>query len=87
VTTEHWTRAIRRSQAVNVANAVLRHRLGFAQPGRSMSGPSYWAKAALQAAWRRSPWARSTQAAHRPIEFKLTPGTPVGMRDLVPGTR
>jgi len=73
VTTEHWTPHNRRSQQVALANAVLRHSFGVARPDRRLSGPTYWAKAALQAGWRRSPWAQRRQAAARPIEFRLTP--------------
>ena len=73
VTTEHWTPENRRSQQVSVANGLLRHRLGLAAPARRLDGPGFWAKWALQAAWRRSPWARQTQARERPIDFRLDP--------------
>lgn len=81
VTTEHWTDEIRRSQQVNMANAVLRHRLGVRHNGRAMAGPSYWAKAALQAAWRRTSMARAAQQRERPIDFELRPGSPNGYID------
>lgn len=84
VTTEHWTDANRRSQKVNLANAVLRNHLHWQPRSRRVDGPQYWAKAVLQAAWRRSPWAASTQRAHRPIEFHLAPGAPGGMVDVAP---
>jgi hypothetical protein len=83
VTTEHWTPENRRAQKVHLANAVLRHRLGLQPRGRSISGPGYWAKAGLQAAWRRSPWAQSTQKALRPIEFKLDARLPGALVDTV----
>jgi len=71
---------------VNLANAVLRNRLHWRPRSRGVDGPAYWAKAALQAAWRRSPWAASTQRAHRPIEFRLAPEVPGGIVDLaLPG--
>jgi hypothetical protein len=79
VTTEHWTPENRRAQKVYLANAVLRHRLGLRPGGRALSGPGYWAKAALQAAWRRSPWAGATQRALRPVEFRLDPRAPGGL--------
>lgn len=81
VTTEHWTAENRRAQKVHLANAVLRHRLGLRPRGRALSGPGYWAKAALQAAWRRSPWAGKTQKALRPVEFRLDPRAPGGLVD------
>lgn len=73
VTTEHWTDPIRRSQMLNVANGVLRRRFGVTAPARTLSGPSFWAKAAFQAAWRRSPWAQRHQRLQRPIDFRLAP--------------
>lgn len=76
VTSEHWTDANRRSQRVLLANAVLRHRLGLTARSHADSGPGYWAKVALQAAWRRSPWAARTQRAERPIKFHLAPDAP-----------
>jgi hypothetical protein len=76
VTTEHWTQDNRRSQRVHLANAVLRHRLGIRSRSLSLSGPGYWARSALQAAWRRSPWAEETQQAVRPIDFRLAPDSP-----------
>lgn len=82
VTTEHWTDANRRSQKVNLANAVLRNHLHWTPRSRALDGLGYWTKTALQAAWRRSPWAKSTQQAHRPIEFKLSPDAPGGMVDI-----
>lgn len=81
VTTEHWTGANRRAQRMLLANGVLRNRLHWAPGSRALEGPSYWAKAALQAAWRRSPWAASTQRAHRPVEFRLDARQPGGVAD------
>jgi hypothetical protein len=82
VTTEHWTPAIRRSQMINVANGVLRRHLGVVPGSRATSGPSFWAKAVLQAAWRRSPWARQAQRRCRPIEFRLSPTAVGGLVDI-----
>lgn len=73
VTTEHWTTQNRRSQQVTLANAVLRQRLGMGASSRQLAGPGFWAKWALQAAWRRSPWARQAQRGERPIDFRLDP--------------
>mgnify|MGYP007089524400 CR=1 FL=1 len=84
VTTEHWTPEIRRSQMVNVANGVLRQRLGITPGSRAMSGPGFWGKALLQAAWRRSPWARQEQRRHRPIDFRLAREAPGCLLDIEP---
>jgi len=81
VTTESWTPQNRRSQQVSLANGVLRHRLGLQRPSRAMDGPSFWAKWALQAAWRRSPWAQRTQKRERPIEFELDLQVPGAVRE------
>jgi hypothetical protein len=85
VTTEHWTPQNRRAQKVHLANAVLRHRLGLQPQGRQLNGWSYWGKAALQAVWRRSPWAAATQRERRPVEFRLSPSAPGGCIDITSG--
>lgn len=82
VTTEHWTTQNRRSQQVSLANAVLRHRLGMGVSSRALDGPGFWAKWALQAAWRRSPWARQAQRGERPIDFRLDPQRPGAVLDM-----
>lgn len=82
VTMEHWTPENRRAQKVHLANALLRHRLRVCARSRALSGPSYWAKAALQAAWRRSPWAVQTQKALRPVEFRLDERAPGALVDM-----
>ena len=45
-----------------------------AQPCRQR--PGLLGQGALQAAWRRSPWAARTQRAERPIKFHLAPDAP-----------
>ncbi len=46
---------IHRLQNLNLANGLLRHRLGIAPKSRSISGPSYWSKAVLQKALAQQP--------------------------------
>jgi hypothetical protein len=82
VTTEHWTEEIRRSQMINVANGVLRRQLGVTPRSRATHGPGFWAKAAFQAAWRRSPWARRAQRQNRPVDFRLTGPQPAQLIDI-----
>lgn len=82
VTTEHWTPEIRRSQMVNVANGVLRQHLGVTPSSRAITGPGFWAKAVLQAAWRRGPWARERQRRVRPIDFRLASARPLQLVDI-----
>jgi hypothetical protein len=82
VTTEHWTPHIRRSQMVNVANGVLRQKLGVQPSSRRLDGPLFWGKAAFQAAWRRGPWAHKAQRMQRPIDFRLSRDQPNGLQDI-----
>lgn len=84
VTTEYWTPEIRRSQMVTVANGVLRRHLGMSPDSRKLDGPGFWAKAALQAAWRRSPWAGKQRRQQRPIDFRLAREAPEGWVDIAP---
>lgn len=81
LTTEHWTDENRRSQKVNLANAVLRRRLGLQPRSRATTGAGFIAKSALQAAWRRSPWGKQVQRIERPIDFRLSPDAPGGYVD------
>ena len=82
VTTEHWTPPIRRAQMVTFANGVLRRHFGVAPRSRKLEGPGFWAKAALQAAWRRSPWAQRSQRLQRPIDFRLSRDQAGGLVDI-----
>ena len=82
VTTEHWTPENRRAQKMHLANAVLRHRLGLKAGRRALTGPRYWVKSALQAAWRRSPWGVVQQKQMRPVDFRLAPEAPNGYVDI-----
>ncbi len=82
ITTEHLTRDIERRHRVNLANGVLRHRFGWTPRSRATTGPSYWAKAALQAAAKRGAWVAAKRAEKRPVEFRLDPSRPGGLLDL-----
>lgn len=87
VTTEFWTPAIRRSQMVTLANGLLRRHFGVSPTGRRLAGPGFWAKAALQATWRRSPWAQRHRRLQRPIDFRLERDAPRGWVDIPPRYR
>lgn len=54
VTIEYWTNEIRRHAPVNTANGVLRQILGLDPRSRAIHGPSFWWRAALAVAWKRS---------------------------------
>ena len=71
MTTEYWTERIRRAQMINVANGILRDKIGITPASRSTSGPSFWAKAALQAGARRAGLLTKARKGKRPIEFML----------------
>ena len=84
VTLEYWTEEIRRRQIVNLANAILRHHYGRVPRSRSLSAPSFYAKAALQAFWRRSGKLDARRRATRPIEFQLDPAHPGTLVESLP---
>lgn len=84
ITSEHWSDEITRRHRVNVANGLLRHRFGWTPRSRAISGPSYWAKAAMQAALRRSSWVAKQRAGRRPVDFRLDPAHRGGVVDLTP---
>jgi hypothetical protein len=71
MTTEYWTESIRRSQMINMANGILRHKLGVNVRSRRTDGPVFWAKAALQAGVRRAGLLEKERKARRPISFVL----------------
>jgi hypothetical protein len=82
ITVEYLTPEIRRHQIVTSANALMRQKLGLTPSSSSIAGPSYWAKAVLQAGARRSGWIGRKQAQKRPITFRLDPTAKGGIRDL-----
>lgn len=71
MTVEYWTEEIRRRQMINMANGILRHKLGFNPRSLATEGAAFWAKAALQAGVKRSGLLKKARKARRPIEFKL----------------
>ncbi len=49
MTTEYWTESIRRSQIINMANGILRDKIGVPPMSRKLTGPGFYANAVLQA--------------------------------------
>ena len=86
ITSEHWSDEITRRHRVNVANGLLRHRLGWTPRSRAIAGPTYWAKAAMQSALRRSSWVAKQRAGRRAVDFKLDPAQRGGVLDITPAT-
>ena len=82
MTTEYWTEEIRRKHMINVANGILRQKLGFTPESRAISGPGFWAKAVLQAGVRRAGLLKKARKSRRPIEFKLDPVEPGNVLDI-----
>lgn len=87
MTTEYWTEAIRRRQMINMANGILRHKLGVAPKSVSTQGPGFWAKAALQAGVRRTGLLKKERKSRRPIEFRLDDKHPGQVIDIAPRAR
>ena len=81
VTTEHWTKEIRNSYAVNYANGVLRRSLGYAARSNSPSGAHVYAKAALTLLCKKTGWnkARKFQPF---IDFTIDPNMKNGIADI-----
>ncbi len=71
MTTEYWTETIRRSQIINMANGILRDKMGLTPKSRKMTGPVFFAKAALQSGVKRAGLLKRARKARRPIEFVL----------------
>jgi len=82
MTTEYWTETIRRSQIINMANGILRDKIGIAPRSRSISGLGFYAKAALQAGVKRAGLLKKARKARRPIEFQLDRSTLGSVVDL-----
>jgi hypothetical protein len=78
-TTEHFTRAGRRSFYVNCANGVLRRRLGWSNLSQRTSGPGYVAKLGLAAAYKFSGGQRKRRKTMR-VDFAVDPAAPGGVR-------
>jgi len=80
-TTEHFTIPIRRMFYVNYANGILRHRLGWRRLEQRTSGPGYWVKLGLAAAYKLA----GGQKKHRKtlkVDFAVDPKAPDGVRTI-----
>jgi hypothetical protein len=82
MTIEYWTEEIRRKQMVNLANGILRHKIGVDPKSRSTEGVGFYAKAILQKALRDTQWVKGERKARRPIDFRLDPDIAGGIIDL-----
>lgn len=82
MTIEYWTEEIRRRQMINMANGIMRHKLGMEPKSRSTEGVGFYAKAILQKALRDTAWVKGERKARRPIDFRLDPDRPGDIVDL-----
>ena len=82
-TTEHFTRAIRRTYFVNYANGVLRHRLGWTPRSQNIGGLTYWAKFGLAAAYKLSGHQNKRRKILN-VDFRVDPTAPRGVH-TIPG--
>jgi hypothetical protein len=82
MTVSYTNDQIRRSEIVNLANGLLRHRFGYQPKTRNLRGPSYFAKAVMQKLYRDSGWVKREREARRPTEFRLDATEPGKIVDL-----
>jgi hypothetical protein len=73
---------IRRSEILNLANGMLRHRYGYTPKSRSLRGPSFFAKAVIQKLLRDGRWIKRERSIRRPIDFRLDRAQPGKIVDL-----
>ncbi len=81
VTTEHWTRDLRKQYAVNYANGILRRKFGVQEPSQSINKWSTYPKAALAVGWRKLNLSKSKQVV-RMVDFKVDPKSKTGIADV-----
>ena len=82
-TTEHFTDDIRRIYYVNYANGILRNRLGLGNLSRNTSGPGYWGKLLVGAAYKAS-GAKKRRSQVFKVDFEVDPKAPRGVRSIAP---
>jgi hypothetical protein len=80
MTTEHWSPEIRASYAAHYANGILR-RHGLGNPAHAISGPAFWAKAALASLYKYSGVQRQRKY-ERFVDFTVDPRAPGGFADI-----
>jgi len=67
---------IRRSEVVNFANGMLRHRFGYQPKSRNLRGRSYFAKRVMRKLLRNSSWIKRERSMRAPIDFRLDAAQP-----------
>jgi hypothetical protein len=82
MTMEYWTEEIRRRQMMNMANGILRHKVGLNPTSVATHGAGFWTKAAIQAGVKRAGLLKKERKARRPIEFRLDKTVPGRVVDI-----
>ena len=82
MTVSHTDVEISRSEVVNFANGMLRHRFGHQPKSRSLRGPSYFAKRVMGKLLRNGSWLKRERNARAPIDFRLDAAQPGKIVDL-----
>jgi hypothetical protein len=80
-TTEHFTVRDRRMFYVNYANGVLRRRLGRTNLSQKVTGPLYWAKLAVAAAYKLA-GEQQKRRKLTTVDFVVDPRAPGSVRDI-----
>lgn len=80
VTTEHWTKALRRIYAVNYANGLMR-KMGMKHLPRAVSGPGLWGRMALAGAVKMSGIRKSAAKPYK-IDFQVDPDSSDSVRPI-----
>lgn len=78
ITTEHWLPETRRSFAMNYGNGLLRNVAGITPKSRALSGPAFWGKVGLTAAWRLSGM-QKRQSFKRVLKYRVDPNSETGL--------
>ena len=84
VTVEYTTPEIRRKHMVNLANAILRSKLGVTPGSNATSGFAFWSKRLLQRALRNTSWVKREDRSRRAPQFRLDPARADGIAEINP---
>ena len=83
MTVSYTNDQIRRSEIVNLANGLLRHRFGYhAQDAATCAARHTSPRRCMQKLYRDSGWVKRERQARRPTEFRLDAAQPGKIIDL-----
>lgn len=81
LTTQHWTKAIRRRFAVHYGNGLLREKTGRQPRSQAVTGPAFWTKAGMAVLWRTA-GLQERHSFRRTIRYQVDPREPDGVRPV-----